>query len=94
MKISFLYFGFSATFSHSYKLADINKNSRGDKVVGPGSGGPFTDTDGFLSYYEICMMISDGGVKKWDNQSNQPYVYKDDKWVGFDDIKSFKLKVK
>ena len=56
-------------------------------------GGPFTLKAGTLSYYEICIRISEGGKKMWDDQSSQPYVYLNDEWFSLDDTKSLKIKV-
>lgn len=30
----------------------------------------------------------------WDNEQMVPYAYLEDQWVGFDDPRSFKVKVK
>lgn len=34
-----------------------------------------------------------GATLVWDNEQMVPYAYKDDQWVGFDDPRSFKIKI-
>ena len=59
-----------------------------------GKSGPYTQAAGFLSYFEICKLLSkDGWNKEWNDEQKIPYAFKDDQWVGYDDPKSIKLKV-
>ena len=46
-----------------------------------------------LSYYEICIKISQGWSKKWDNESMVPYTFSGNEWISFDDTESLKIKV-
>ncbi len=58
-----------------------------------GKSGPFTQADGFLSYFEICnLMKREGWTKEWNDEQKIPYAYKEDQWVGFDDPRSIELK--
>ena len=61
---------------------------------GAGSAGWSTGQAGVLSYYEICLKISEGAQKLWDEESKVPYAYLNDEWFSLDDTKSLKLKVK
>lgn len=39
-------------------------------------------------------MIKEGGWNvKWQEQQQVPYMYKDNVWVGYDDVKSVEIKV-
>ena len=45
-----------ATYGRTYTLADANNNGMGAPAVGSGgNAGPFTATQGFLAYYEVCL---------------------------------------
>lgn len=49
---------------------------------------------GFLSFYEICDMLKDGAHYIWDDEQKVPYAVQDDQWVGFDDERSMRIKMK
>ena len=58
-----------------------------------GKSGPYTQAAGFLSYFEICQLMSkEGWSKEWNDEQKIPYAFKEDQWVGFDDPQSIKLK--
>lgn len=42
---------------------------------------------------KVCDLLKSGITLVWDNEQMVPYAYKDDQWVGFDDPRSFKVKV-
>lgn len=55
----------------------------------------FTGENGFYSYYEICEKIEkEKWTVKYDDVYEVPYAYSDTEWVGFDNEKSMKKKVK
>lgn len=41
----------------------------------------------------MCDLLKSGATLVWDNEQMVPYAYKGDQWVGFDDPRSFKIKV-
>lgn len=45
-------------------------------------------------FSQICDLLKSGATLVWDNEQMVPYAYKDDQWVGFDDPRSFKIKVR
>lgn len=58
-----------------------------------GTPGLFTKESGFLSFFEVCDLLKSGATLVWDNEQMVPYAYLGDQWVGFDDPRSFKVKV-
>jgi|FrelakmetLWP11LW_1041352.scaffolds.fasta_scaffold845700_1 chitinase len=50
-------------YGRAFVLTDETKNKGGPDSVSSGDGfaGPYTQENGFLSYYEICKMIKDDG---------------------------------
>ncbi|XP_013378006.1 PREDICTED: chitotriosidase-1 isoform X4 [Chinchilla lanigera] len=75
------------TYGRSFTLASSSDTRVGAPATGPGAPGPFTKEGGFLAYYEVCswkkLRIEDQKV---------PYAVRDNQWVGFDDVESFKAK--
>ncbi|OQR73392.1 endochitinase-like, partial [Tropilaelaps mercedesae] len=69
--------------------AYINKDKHG------GLPGTYTNATGFLAYYEICSMVKPGGgwTRKFDQIGKAPYAFKDDQWVGYEDVESIGFKV-
>ncbi|CAM9840142.1 unnamed protein product [Bubo scandiacus] len=48
---------------------------------------------GELAYFEICTLLNSGATQVWDAPQDVPYAYKGKEWVGYDNIKSFNIKV-
>lgn len=82
-----------ATYGRCFQLADSAQNGIGAPILGPCTAGTWTREAGFLSYYEICQMLSNGATRKFDTQSQTPYAYQGDQWVGYDDEQSLTAKV-
>ncbi|XP_071953623.1 probable chitinase 10 isoform X2 [Antedon mediterranea] len=84
-----------ATYGRSFKLRSSSKTSLGSAANGGGDQGQHTREAGFLSYYEICQMISSGGTSV-DSPSAEspsiaaPYAYKGNQWVGYHNQDSFR----
>ncbi|MGH0158527.1 UNVERIFIED_CONTAM: hypothetical protein FKN15_045077 [Acipenser sinensis] len=81
------------TYGHTWTLANPSNNGVGAPTAGAGPAGPFTRQAGFWAYYEICTFISQGATQAWDAPQDVPYAYKDNLWVGYDNEKSFNIKV-
>ncbi|KFW08119.1 Acidic mammalian chitinase, partial [Eurypyga helias] len=41
----------------------------------------------------ICTFLDSGATQAWDAPQDVPYAYKGNEWVGYDNIKSFNIKV-
>ncbi|XP_028966665.1 probable chitinase 10 [Galendromus occidentalis] len=82
------------TYGRTFTLSSIKNNGMNAPASGGGKKGEFTGEEGFLAYYEICDMMRKGATYVWDNEQMVPYAYLDDQWVGFDDERSIRNKMK
>nr|QDA39872.1 chitinase 4 [Phenacoccus solenopsis] len=82
-------------FGQSFTLADPNRHDIGDDAIEPGEPSKITQQPGVLSYAEICTRIKKEGwqVKRNPASQTEPYAFKNNQWVGFDDKASLKKKV-
>ncbi|XP_070757967.1 acidic mammalian chitinase-like isoform X3 [Enoplosus armatus] len=80
------------TYGHTFRLASSN-TAVGAPANGPGPAGPFTRQAGFWAYYEICTFLKQGATQAWDSPQDVPYAFKQGTWVGYDNVKSFKIKI-
>ncbi|XP_071130020.1 chitinase-3-like protein 1 [Mytilus edulis] len=80
-------------YGRSFTLKDRNVHDVGAQTKGKGLAGKYTREAGFLSYYEVCDMMKNGGKKYYINEQKVPYLVKDDQWVGYDDVDSLSIKV-
>ncbi|XP_060766228.1 acidic mammalian chitinase-like [Neoarius graeffei] len=82
------------TYGHTFKLASSANTGVGAPTAGPGPAGPYTRQAGFWAYYEICTFLSQGATQAWDAPQDVPYAYNSQNvWVGYDNIKSFQIKL-
>uniref|UniRef100_A0A672JC88 Acidic mammalian chitinase n=1 Tax=Salarias fasciatus TaxID=181472 RepID=A0A672JC88_SALFA len=65
----------------------------GAPANGAASARPYTQEAGFWSYYEICTFLQEGSSLRWIDEQNVPYAIKGNEWVGFDNRRSFEIKV-
>uniref|UniRef100_G3MSZ2 GH18 domain-containing protein n=1 Tax=Amblyomma maculatum TaxID=34609 RepID=G3MSZ2_AMBMU len=49
---------------------------------------------GYISYPEVCKVISNGGKRIFDKQSKVPYVIDKNNWISYDDVTSVELKAR
>ena len=83
------------TYGRSFTLVDETKFDIGAPATGGGKAGEFTGEEGFLAYYEVCDYLHQDNVTLvWDNEQQVPFAYRQDQWVGFDDERSLKTKVR
>jgi chitinase len=74
-------------YGRAFTLADKNQNGLGAPTTGPGTAGPYTREAGMLGYNEICESMKQGGWSVVRNEEQRtPYAYKDNQWVGYDDV--------
>ncbi|XP_062997917.1 acidic mammalian chitinase [Elgaria multicarinata webbii] len=80
------------TYGHTFVLSNPSNTAVGAPTSGPGPAGPYTRQSGFWAYYEICTFLKNGATQEWDAPQDVPYAYKGNEWLGYDNIKSFKIK--
>lgn len=83
------------TYGRSFTLVNNTQFDIGAAASGGGLAGKFTNEAGFMSYYEICSFLSQANTTLvWDSEQQVPFAYRNDQWIGFDDERSLKTKVK
>uniref|UniRef100_A0A7M4EWK2 Acidic mammalian chitinase n=1 Tax=Crocodylus porosus TaxID=8502 RepID=A0A7M4EWK2_CROPO len=81
------------TYGHTFMLSNPSNTAVGAPTSGPGPAGPYTKQTGFLAYYEICTFLKNGATQAWDTPQDVPYAYSSNEWLGYDNQKSFQMKV-
>ncbi|OWK52981.1 Acidic mammalian chitinase [Lonchura striata] len=51
------------------------------------------DSGDYKYFNVICTFLSSGATQAWDAPQYVPYAYKGSEWVGYDNVRSFGLKV-
>nr|BAS18840.1 chitinase2 [Sardinops melanostictus] len=80
------------TYGNTFTLKDASNHGIGAPIAGAGTPGKYTQEAGELAYFEICGFLN-GATEVWNTAQDVPYAYKGNQWVGYDNIKSFGLKV-
>ncbi|XP_040007818.1 acidic mammalian chitinase-like isoform X2 [Xiphias gladius] len=80
-----------ATYGRTFQLSPQSSQA-GAPASGPGAAGVFTREAGFRSYFEICTFLQGASVHEIEGQK-VPYAIKQNEWVGYDNEKSFEVKV-
>jgi hypothetical protein len=65
----------------------------GAAATGPGDKGSFTEEEGFLAYYEVCLLLKEPGWAKAVDSDGNPYAVKGNQWIGYEDAASIERKV-
>lgn len=47
-----------------------------------------------LCFLKICTFLKNGATQQWDAPQDVPYAYQSNEWVGYDNVKSFEIKVR
>ncbi|XP_028853732.1 acidic mammalian chitinase-like [Denticeps clupeoides] len=82
------------TYGHTFRLTSASNTGVGAPASGPGPAGTYTRQAGFWAYYEICTFLKQGATPAWDTTQDVPYAYSSDMiWVGYDNVKSFNIKL-
>uniref|UniRef100_A0A671EV30 GH18 domain-containing protein n=1 Tax=Rhinolophus ferrumequinum TaxID=59479 RepID=A0A671EV30_RHIFE len=84
--------GFPA-YGHTFILSNPSNHGIGAPTTGPGPAGPYSRQSGFWAYYEICTFLKSGATEVWEASEEAPYAYKGNEWLGYDNTRSFKVKV-
>jgi len=82
------------TYGRSFTLADPRQYIVNSPSTDGGEAGVFSGESGFLAYYEVCQHLRSGGVYVYDEEMQVPYMVKGSLWVGFDDEKSIRNKMR
>ncbi|KAJ8898044.1 hypothetical protein PR048_003404 [Dryococelus australis] len=82
------------TYGRTFTLANPDNFKVNAPASGGGKAGDYTKEGGFLAYYEICEMLQNGASYVWDDEMKVPYAIQGDQWVGFDDERSIRNKMK
>ncbi|RZB40987.1 chitinase, partial [Asbolus verrucosus] len=82
------------TYGRSFTLSNTAKFRVHSPASGGGKEGTYTKESGFLAYYEVCELLQNGATYIWDEEMKVPYVVDGDQWIGFDDEKSIRYKMK
>ncbi|CAL1547940.1 unnamed protein product [Lymnaea stagnalis] len=61
---------------------------------GKAPGGKYTHMEGALTYYEICMLLKEGGKVGWDSLAQTPYHIQDKYFLTYENEQSYKEKVR
>jgi hypothetical protein len=81
-------------YGRTFYLRNKTQHGVSAKSYSNGTQGEYTKTSGFLSYYEICQKKKDGNwTQEWLVNSKSHYMYKENDWISYDDIKSYHLRV-
>jgi chitinase len=82
-------------YGRTFYLKNKTEHGLSARSFSNGTQGKYTKTSGFLSYYEICEKKKKDGEwnQVWQNQSKSHYMYKENDWISYDDIKSYHLRV-
>ncbi|KAJ8481334.1 hypothetical protein ONZ45_g2973 [Pleurotus djamor] len=82
-------------YGRSFTLANPSCNRGGCPMSGPGTPGPCTKGEGFLSYGEIEHLIQTRGLKPEYNSTSETMTLKyDNQWVGYENAATIAKKLK
>ncbi|XP_055374481.1 chitinase-3-like protein 1 [Condylostylus longicornis] len=80
-------------YGRNFALANLAETKPGSRFNGPGQAGPYTRQAGFIGYNEICENFkAEKWTQVWEETQQVPYAFRDNQWVGYDDVKSIELK--
>lgn len=83
-------------YGRSFNLVDPTNNGLKAPADGPAPGGMFTNEPGFVAFYEVCLLLNEGGwtVVTDETKAMGPYAFKGNTWMAWDDVDIIKEKVK
>ncbi|XP_054155291.1 probable chitinase 10 [Oppia nitens] len=65
-------------YGHSFQLKDISRHEAGAPIIGEGK------EDGV--YRHVCQLVKNQGwIKEQSDKGHDPFAYKGDEWIGYDD---------
>ncbi|XP_048353583.1 acidic mammalian chitinase-like [Sphaerodactylus townsendi] len=82
-------------YGRSLRLRSSSTTGLCSSISGPGTPGPCTEEEGYLSYFEVCSFLKEKGTQvKWLDEQKVPYAYSGNIWVTYDNICSYRYKAK
>ena len=64
-------------YGRSFTLSSSSNTGPGAPSTGNGgTPGKFTEEEGFLSYFEVCSLLAEGGWTETSDSDGNPYMYK------------------
>lgn len=78
-------------YGQSFTLKNVTSSKIGSKVIGPGHPGRHTRVPGFLAFYEICELTSQGNWKTVKDR-NGHYTYHQNQWISYNDVSDIRAK--
>ncbi|XP_060080739.1 probable chitinase 10 [Ylistrum balloti] len=81
-------------YGRSFTLRSQDDHVIGADTLGPGLAQPHTKTDGFMAYFEICVLVVRGWIRQWNVINKAPYAYYNTQWVSYDDMDSIAIKAR
>ncbi|KAK7112091.1 chitinase-3-like protein 1 [Littorina saxatilis] len=81
-------------YGRSFTLASASNYGVGAPATKGGTAGRYTREAGFIAYYEVCDMKKQGGQVEWIDEQSSPYIHHGNEWVGYDNPKSLREKVR
>jgi len=82
------------TYGRGFTLVNAGDSAYGSPAKGASTAGTYTREKGYLSYYEVCRIISNGGSVYRDAERQVPHVVSGNQWIGYDDVQSLVTKVR
>ncbi|XP_073954282.1 acidic mammalian chitinase-like [Choristoneura fumiferana] len=81
-------------YGKSFTLTSLNNTSTGAPFTAAGAAGPYTEEEGILAYYEICLDQKNNSSEWSITEVTGNYVYanKDLLWVGYDNPSTIYVK--
>uniref|UniRef100_A0A669EW41 chitinase n=2 Tax=Oreochromis niloticus TaxID=8128 RepID=A0A669EW41_ORENI len=79
------------TYGRTFRLSS-GANGLGAPANGPADAGPYTRTEGFWAFYEICDFTNTATLG-WISEQEVPYATYGSSWLGYDDQRSYSSKV-
>nr|XP_053638311.1 chitotriosidase-1-like [Cherax quadricarinatus] len=82
------------TYGRTFTLANPARTNVNSPASGGGEAGKYTNEGGFMAYYEVCEHLRTGGEYVWHDEMQVPYMVKGSLWVGFDDERAIRNKMR
>ncbi|RMZ96009.1 chitotriosidase-1 isoform X1 [Brachionus plicatilis] len=83
-----------ACYGKSFTLEEEDKVKFGSAAIGGGHAGKYTKDNGTLAYYEICDRFKENWNTTWDDEHKVPFAFKDNQFVGYENYRSLRQKIK